>query len=71
MTTSLNPAKIIMLELVPPDIHQNLTVSLLPAMSGIFILAKQGLAGRVESAGTGLDWLSGLVCEKNKKLNIQ
>lgn len=61
MTTFLNPAKIIMLELVPPDIHQNLTVSLLPAtcMSGIFILAKQGLAGRMESAGNGLAvWIS-------------
>lgn len=45
-----------MLGPVPPDSHQNLPVPLLPAprMSGIFSLAQQGLAGRMESAGTGL-----------------
>lgn len=70
MSTSLNPAKIIMLGLFPPDVHQNVPVSLLPAtrMSGIFSLAQQGLAGRMEPAGTGL---AGWSCKENEKLNIQ
>lgn len=57
MSTSHSPAKIIMLGVFPPDVHQNVHVPLCQltvCQEQIFSLAQRGLAGGMESARTAL-----------------